>query len=389
MKIHRNLARAVAEGVDQIFNQGLQADDVVEKILRSNRKWGARDRQFVAENIYEIVRNYRLLSYGTQSTNPYHLLAAKLSSEGVAIPEWEEFTGFSIIEPDEQLRRAIRFSIPDWLDALGVQEMGEACWEREMQAMHCPAPICLRVNTLFADAATAVSELLKEGIETEHGPVPDSLIVKGKKNVIQTSAYRNGLVEIQDVNSQRIAPLLAPQPGEFVIDACAGAGGKTLHMAALAGNEAKILAMDVSVTKLETLSKRAKRAGAKGIEITIADSSKLGKFKGKADKLLLDVPCSGTGVFRRKPDSKYKLSAHMLEAVRQQQEIILENYSAVLRPGGTMVYATCSILPSENQLQIKNFLERNKGFSLIREEYFSPALTGFDGFYAAVMVKEG
>jgi 16S rRNA (cytosine967-C5)-methyltransferase len=174
-----------------------------------------------------------------------------------------------------------------------------------------------------------------------------------------------------------------------VIDACAGAGGKTLHIASLMKNKGRLLAMDVEQWKLDELLKRARRAGVSNLEAKIIDSSKVIKrLQNSADRLLLDVPCSGTGVLKRNPDAKWKLAPPFIDEVRSLQKKILNDYCQMLKPGGLMVYSTCSVLPSENEKQVSDFLEsRNGDFTLIRDSHLWPS-DGFDGFYMALIRRE-
>jgi 16S rRNA (cytosine967-C5)-methyltransferase len=187
-----------------------------------------------------------------------------------------------------------------------------------------------------------------------------------------------------------VAPLLAPEPGMRVVDACAGGGGKTLHLAALMQSKGQLIALDTLEWKLEALKKRARRAGASNIETRVIENSKVIKrLHGSADRLLLDVPCSGLGVLRRNPDSKWKLSPAQIEQLRATQQDILQRYSPIVRPGGRMVYATCSILPSENEMQVATFLasEAGKDFRLLEERRILPQDAGFDGFYIALLER--
>jgi len=196
-------------------------------------------------------------------------------------------------------------------------------------------------------------------------------------------------VEIQDAGSQLIAPLLDPQPGGRIIDACSGAGGKSLHIAALMRNDGRVFAMNVDRKKLTELDRRAKRAGAvkcvKSKEITATTAE---DFANVADRLLIDAPCSGLGTLKRQPDLKWRLKPAALDRVRGIQKELLTSYSTMLKPGGRLVYATCSILPSENRAAVDHLLAQG-GFTLLRECPVSPAATGFDGFYAAALVKDG
>jgi 16S rRNA (cytosine967-C5)-methyltransferase len=371
MKLHRNLVDAVASTLHNIMAENASAAQAVEQLLASNKNWGSRDRHFIAENIYEIIRNYRLLAFYAQSENPYHLIAARLKLQEVTIPEWEVFSNFHFKESNELLERKILLSIPDWLDEFGANELGDEKWYQEMKAMHTPAKTCLRINTLKSTLGSAIKLLLDENLEFEI--VENSIVLSNKKNIQNTTAYKWGYIEVQDLNSQKIVPLLEVKPNETVIDACAGAGGKTLQIAAEMQNSGRIVALDVAEKKLQELRRRALRAGVKIATTQIVNNSIIHRLKGKAHKLLLDVPCSGSGVFRRKPDSKFKLNAA---------------YHPMLQPGGTLLYATCSIFPCENEKQIHRFLnEFGDQFQLKKEVLFSPAQTGFDGFYAAVLEK--
>lgn len=386
MKLHKNLVAAVAQALSQIIAEGNNAEQVVEALLASNKSWGARDRHFIAENIYEIVRNQRWLEHCAQNSNPYFLLAARLKLQGIELPEWEEFKGFALNFPLEKTERKIELSIPDWLDNFGVKELGEKIWQQEMQAMHNTAKVCLRVNTLKTTFDNCLLQLEKENIEFE--TIENTIILSGRRNIKSTKVYQNGLVEIQDFNSQKIVPLLQAEPFETVIDACAGAGGKALHLAAEMQNKGTIYALDVFEKKLKELNKRAQRAGVKNIVTAEANTTILSQLENKADKLLLDVPCSGSGVFRRKPDSKFKLNEAHLTELQNLQWQILSVYKNMLKPGGTMLYVTCSIFPSENEKQIERFLNQfGNTFKLKGEYHFSPAQTGFDGFFAALLTK--
>jgi 16S rRNA (cytosine967-C5)-methyltransferase len=192
------------------------------------------------------------------------------------------------------------------------------------------------------------------------------------------------LFEQQDAGSQKVAAALAVEPGMRVIDACAGAGGKTLHIAAAMQGKGRLIAMDVEQWKLENLKERARRAGAHNIETRVIEDSKtIKRLKESADRVLLDVPCSGLGVLKRNPDTKWKDTAERLAPLVKLQAEILESYSRMVKVGGILVYATCSILPMENRHQIDAFLAKNDRFRLIEDETISPADTGFDGFYLA------
>jgi 16S rRNA (cytosine967-C5)-methyltransferase len=215
------------------------------------------------------------------------------------------------------------------------------------------------------------------------------LKLKERRNVFTTEAFKNGLFEVQDGASQQVAPLLDVHPGMRVIDACAGAGGKTLHLAALLGNKGKIIALDVHARKLEELRKRCSRAGVDVVETRLIESAKtIKRLEKSADRVLLDVPCSGLGVLRRNPDTKWKISPEEITHLKALQAEILATYSNMVIDGGRLVYATCSCLPSENERQVESFLAANPGkWRLVEERKFAPGENGYDGFYAAALIR--
>lgn len=400
MKLHRNLCNAVITGLKDILLDKKQADVTVSNLLQSNKSWGARDRNFIAENIYHIVRYKRLYEFCLNDelfgeVSLWKLFGTKLILEDVELPAWEEFSALNKEQISERSTEAktvrkIRESFPDWLDELGAKELGEA-WELEAAALNTPAKFSIRINTLKSNFEVIKRMLTDEGVELCETPVaPDALIINTKKNFRNHAAYKNGLFEVQDISSQLIAPFLEAAPGMNVIDGCAGAGGKSLHLAALMQNKGEILSVDIHERKLDELEMRASRAGCKIIKPMHADKLTRhfqGLLQSFADRILLDVPCSGTGVLRRKPDAKWSLTKKFIDELKQTQAQILQEYAPMLKKDGILVYSTCSILPSENELQIKAFLEKHPEFTLLEEKRISPALTGFDGFYMAKLKK--
>ena len=405
MRLHRNLVDAVVDGFMQINNDGLYADKVIERLLKRDKRWGSKDRAFIAETLYELVRYKRLYTEIAQEKAPFtvqssrRVFAVWAVLRGITLPEWY-FEG----TPERRIKgrfdelsrvRALRESVPDWLDALGVAELGEEAWGEELHALNQQAAVVLRVNTLKIDRGALRAQLAKEGYETE--PLegyPDALQLKKRANVFLSEAFKQGLFELQDASSQRVAPLLLgawnPSQGSLkVADCCAGAGGKTLHLAALMGGKGKIVAMDIYPQKLDELSRRAKRNGAYNIETRLIETKYLKRQRGTFDRVLIDAPCSGLGVLRRNPDTKWKLTPEFLQEIRQTQAQLLAQYSLLVKEGGNLVYATCSILPSENEQQVQHFLasEAGKRFTLVEQHKIS-AIQGYDGFYmAALRVK--
>lgn len=401
MKLHRNLVFATIDSLHEIFNEGKQADKVLKNILKRDKRWGSHDRGFIAETTYDIVRWKRLYAEIAEVKEPFNrsnlfrMFTVWATLKGIRLPDWPQFEE----TPTRKIKgrfdelskiRKFRESIPDWLDELGQKELGKK-WDQEIAALNKQAEVVLRVNTLKTSRDTLQIELKEENIETEILPTyPNAIKLKERENVFITEAFKNGKFEVQDASSQKVAEILDPKPGMKVIDACAGAGGKSLHIASLMENKGQLIAMDIYANKLNELKRRAKRNGAFNIETRIIESTKtIKKLAEKADKVLIDAPCSGLGVLRRNPDSKWKMDPEFLKTIKRQQAEILDSYSRMVKPGGQLVYATCSILPSENEKQVQSFLQRPEGdgFKLISEEKISPCTSGFDGFYIALLQK--
>ncbi len=283
---------------------------------------------------------------------------------------------------------AVKESLPDWMYELGQKELGHD-WEKIAHALNLPAQVYLRTNLLKTTAGDLVKKLATENIFADQlgDDLPLALKLKERKNVFVTKAFQDGLFEVQDAASQMIAPMLKVEPGMRVVDACAGAGGKSLHLSCFMKNKGKIIALDVHEWKLGELKKRARRNGVDIIETKVIDSTKVVKrLENSADRLLLDVPCSGMGVLRRNPDSKWKLTLEEIERLDALQHELLMTYSQILKVGGIMVYATCSLLPRENQKQIEKFLAQQKHeWKILEEKVLLPHQHGFDGFYACAL----
>ncbi len=400
MRLHKNLCFAVIDGLVEIFNNDQYADKVIQKLLKRDKRWGSRDRSFVAESSYEIVRYKRLYSEIANVKAPYsrddlwRIFAVWATLKGITLPDWKYFESV----PTRRIKgkfdelskiRVYRESIPDWMDTLAISELGEAIWEKEIEAQNSPADVILRVNTLKTSKKEVQEQLRNLDIETEQlDGYPDALKLTERKNVFMTEAFKKGLFEVQDASSQLVAPFLDVQAGMKVVDVCAGAGGKTLHLASLMQNKGQVIAMDIYESKLKKLKLRARRNGAHNIDLRTIDSTKpIKKLAAKADRLLIDAPCSGLGVLRRNPDDKWKLSDQFIKNIKKTQQEILQSYSRMVKPGGKMVYATCSILPSENQEQIEHFItsEQGKSFTFVKDKKILAHESGFDGFYMALL----
>lgn len=320
---------------------------------------------------------------GSKLLNAWHLF------HGLELPKMQ----YSL--PVDEARLAERIALaqnqpvlwdgcPEWLDTMGCTQLGEA-WPKERAALSTPPKRYLRVNALKVDRETLASKLNAEFVSTVWvDGVDTALEVTSDSALFRTQSFKDGLFEQQDAGSQRVAAALDAKPGMKVIDACAGAGGKTLHIAAQMQGKGRLLAMDVEQWKLDKLKERARRNAAHNIETRLIASSKtIKRLKLSADRVLLDVPCSGLGVLKRNPDAKWRDTAERLPVLMALQQHILTSYSRMVKVGGVVVYATCSIFPCENRGQVDTFLAAHPNFRLIEDESISPADSGFDGFYLA------
>lgn len=402
MRLHKNLCFAVIDGLNSIFNDEEYADKVIQKLLKRDKRWGSRDRAFVAETTYDIVRWKRLYGEIANVKAPYdrdnlwRLFAVWATLKGIKLPDWKYFLG----TPTRKIKgrfdelsksRVFRESVPDWIDAIGVKELGEKVWTKELAVQNKQADVVLRVNTLKTNKSQLINDLHNEQIEAESiNGYPDALRLIERANVFKTDVFKKGAFEVQDASSQLVAGFLDVKPGMKVVDTCAGAGGKTLHIAALMENKGQIVAMDIYESKLKKLKIRAKRNGVHNIDLKVLDSTKpVKKLYEKADRVLIDAPCSGLGVLRRNPDSKWKLKPEFIEDIKKVQEQVLQKYASMVKPGGKLVYATCSILPSENEKQIETFLKSVSGkkFKFIKDQSILAHESGYDGFYMALLEK--
>ncbi|TNE29946.1 MAG: methyltransferase domain-containing protein [Bacteroidetes bacterium] len=398
MRMFPNTVAGVIEALETSFGKGIYADKVVERILRSNKKWGSRDRSFVAEHTYEIVRNWRFLWWlldmepSTKRKSLWKLVGVYFLWKGIDLPDWPKFDSIRDFDLPSRLAElpkniGIEESFPEWFNERAENELG-GNWAAIAHNLNVPAYVILRVNTLKSHRADVMEELRETGLTVTE--LPDSeigIILEGRPRLNHLPAFQEGRIEVQDGGSQQIAPFTGVTAGQKVIDACAGAGGKTLHLAEMMKNRGSIVSMDIEERKLGELEKRAQRSGINIVKTHPIDSrTTIYKYEHWADTLLLDVPCSGTGVIKRDPDTKWKLQPEHLERTLEIQADILERYSNMLRPGGTLVYATCSIFKSENEDQVRNFLENHPEYTLEQEERVNPCEYG-DGFYMARLIK--
>ncbi|MGE0633284.1 MAG: RsmB/NOP family class I SAM-dependent RNA methyltransferase [Pseudobdellovibrionaceae bacterium] len=394
-RVHRHVYEQVLMALSDIFQSGDRADKVIERTFKGNSKWGSRDRKFFAETVYEMTRWWRTLineaginESATLKRDDFEVIwGVYWTGTGNDLPEWFG-QDLPYLKDSSAMPRAIRESIPDWMDELGEKELGKR-WPAILESLNDKAIAYLRTNTLKTDREKLLVALAKEDIPCEGVKSnPIAIQLHERKNVFVTESFKKGFFEMQDLSSQEIAPFAGVEPGMRVVDACAGAGGKALHLAAMMKNKGKILALDIHDWKLKELKTRAARAGVDIIETRLIDSQKVIKRLAEtADRVLLDVPCSGMGVLKRNPDSKWQLSMEEIERLHKLQREILHGYSQMVKPNGKLIYATCSVLPSENEKQIEWFCREHPGWVCEEQLRIDPDQKESDGFFAARLVR--
>ena len=373
--------------LEEIVDGQSMSDRVVGRALGAHPQWGARDRAFVADTVYEVVRWQRRLAFLAGAADWWSLAGMHWALRDFPRPAWAAWPDLSHELRAERLNalsaapRTVRESVSEELDALGEAELG-AQWDPELAAMNRQAGIFVRVNPLRASLTAVMADLAEQGMVLS--PVegaPLALRTTGARG-IPARMRLSGKFEIQDAGSQEVAPFLQVEPGQCVVDACAGAGGKTLHLGALMAGRGELHSLDVDPKKLEVLAGRARRAGI-SVQAAVVAPSILANLNSRADRVLVDAPCSGTGTLRRQPDLKYRITTGPLAETISLQRQLMAQFARLVRPGGKLVYATCSVFPSENEKQAAWFTAQHDDFVFEEERRISPAATGWDGFYMA------
>ena len=402
MKLYRNLADGIVEGVQEILGNRGALRPTLKNILIKNRKWGSNDRKLVGKGIIDIIRWKRKFDVigklNVKSKNYYKNLLVVWSIYNDI--EFEECLTFSELKKDNicnnisitNSKRAIKNSIPDWLDSLGMKTYGKEIWEKEIQALNRPAKLFLRTNTLKTNVKK-LQAYLKENHKVNTNKIsniPNALVVEENKILTHLDVYKKGWFEIQDLNSQKISIFTNPKPNMLIIDTCAGSGGKTLHLATIMRNKGRIIATDSSDRKRKQLENRLKRNGISIVEyLNIENKGLLKKYYNSANIVIIDAPCSGLGVLKRNPAAKWHINPNRIRQLVGIQKQILQDYATLVKSGGNLIYATCTIFPNENQNQIKNFLKSKIGleFNLEKQEILLSQNTNGDGFYMAKLLK--
>jgi 16S rRNA (cytosine967-C5)-methyltransferase len=368
----KNLLELATELLREVLKFEQPADVLVSGFFRQHRALGPRERHALAETTYDVVR--RLPSYRHLAQSGSGALERRLAvigwQGGVAVlraaltpaeQEWQE----QMAAVDHSILPAhLRHNLPSWLADTLQAQLGDQFWPL-VQAIDRGAPLDLRVNALKIKREAAAAQLLEHGIEATPTPYsPLGLRIVGKPALQKLEIFQSGAVEVQDEGSQLLALLLDARRGEMVVDFCAGAGGKTLALGAAMRNTGRLYAFDVSGHRLAALKPRLARSGLSNVhpvQIAHERDERIKRLAGKIDRALVDAPCSGLGTLRRNPDLKWRQSPQTVQALRAQQALILEGASRLLKPGGRLVYATCSLLDEENQLVADQFSAAHPG----------------------------
>ncbi len=416
MPVPRPLLEHTAAALAAVLEFKYPADAVVSRYLRAHPVLGQQDRAFVADTVFAVLRRLRLLESLAQGRDSRRLVLAGLTRlRGLSLRELDAalkpkerdwLAGLKARTEDATL--AVRCDFPDWLLARLQRQFSEQELLALAHSLHTGAPLDLRVNLMKAEREAVLARLAADGIAAQATPYsPVGVRLEGKPQINRHALFLEGAVEIQDEGSQLLCQLLAPRRGEMVADFCAGAGGKTLALGALMRSSGRLYAFDVSEKRLAGLKPRLARSGLSNVHpqwIASEHDARLKRLAGKLDRVLVDAPCTGLGTLRRNPDLKWRQDENALAAYRAKQDLILAAAAKLVKPGGTMLYATCSLLDTENTEVVASFLAANPQFELqpanaalarLRVdldtgEYLRlmPHLHGTDGFFAALLVKQ-
>jgi 16S rRNA (cytosine967-C5)-methyltransferase len=417
MRITPKLIDATTTALNLLLKFEHPADAVLSKFFRDNKLLGQSDRGFIAETAYAVLRRRRLLEHLLgKEANPRRLvLAALVKLSGVSQRQLEEVVNEKDLKwvaefkgrPVGDLSLAEQADIPDWLAERLLAHRTPQEVLTLAQGLNQAAPLDLRVNPLKAEREAVLARLAGEGIGAEAGRLsPLAIRLKAKPALQKHPLYLDGTIEVQDEGSQLLGYLLAPRRGEMAADFCAGAGGKTLLMGALMRSTGRLYAFDVSEKRMARLKDRVARSGLSNVHpVVIANENdiRIKRLAGKIDRVLVDAPCSGLGTLRRNPDLKWRQTPEGVAELSRKQHDILKGASRLVKQGGRLVYATCSILPEENEAIVAGFLAAHTDFRQVSAQdilaqqgialdcgetlRLAPHTHGTDGFFAAVLER--
>lgn len=391
------------------------ADQQLRHWFRAQPQLGGRDRAFIADAAFGVIRHLRRLEFSTSTRKPralvleYLLRIAGVSPQllKLAVPH-NDLMGLTQAMPRAPEQPAILLSLPDWLFEKLLAQYGEGDAKLMAQALLSPAPLDLRVNTIKCSRDHALAQLRAQELDVEATTLsPHGLRCAQKSGLERNPLFRDGSVEVQDEGSQLVTELVAPKRNQMVVDFCAGAGGKTLALGAIMQSHGRVYAFDTSEKRLNNLKPRLKRSGLSNVHPQRIDSEhdvRVKRLAGKIDRVLVDAPCSGMGTLRRNPDLKWRMTPEAINELQAKQTSILQAASALVKPGGRLVYATCSLLTEENEFIVEAFLQTHPEWSLIdaaavlRERHIDitmsdhylrlfPHTHDTDGFFAAAIEK--
>ena len=412
---------SVIEILEKVEDENLNIDHLLVRYFKRRRYAGSKDRRQIRERIYRIVRNRFKLEWwlqeviGEPHTSRLLVLSDLAFFEFCSQSELDEIFNGAMHHPErlnqkekeiyqalvgkeichDQMPNNVRFECPGWIFAKLEPAFGSEL-EKCMLALSGEASLDLRVNSLTKTTRGQAQILLEKfGIKaekTKYSPV--GLRIHSRRRIDRLKPFRDGLLEIQDEGSQIISMLVDAKPGMQIADFCSGAGGKTLAMGSFMANKGRILALDTSLKRLDKAAPRIKRAGLHNVERRLMGDEadpKLKRLAKKFDRVLVDAPCSGVGTWRRNPDMRRRLNEASLEAMVQLQQKILVAAARLVRPGGRLIYATCSLIPDENERQIESLLQKRNDYSMLSvKEIWSkldPKIKKWDGIVNGKMMR--
>jgi len=405
------------EVLREILRFTAPADNTLSRYFRDHPRLGARERGVIAESIYGLLRNKAVYTSFSESGSGALIrrMALLALADGVGVDSLGGLSDLEIewltrvMEMDRShLPLALRVNLPEWLFTKLTEQLGEDGMLKFAQATNQPAPLDLRVNSMKADRAAVQAELALAPIQAELTPfAPEGLRILKKPSLQNLPLFKSGAIEVQDEGSQLLAQIVGAKRGEMVVDFCAGAGGKTLALGAAMRNTGRLYAFDISDKRLAKLKPRLARSGLSNVHpVLIAHErdAKIKRLAGKIDRVLVDAPCSGLGTLRRNPDVKWRQLPGAIDELNVKQAAILDSAARLVKAGGRLIYATCSILREENEAIAEQFLAAHPDFelmpmsevlaeqkiNLVMQDYLklSPELHETDGFFAAAFTRK-